>query len=786
MNRLFQSFQLDRAVIVFTAVGALSCARGDDDSVAIVIMGQHGLEVGDSVTLTVATEHGTDHSYVWESLDNTVAEVDAAGTVTALAPGETAIIATGEDTRASAEHTIVVTDPTAETPSDVPPEDGGVPYYDEWLMSAHADATAEAFTHWNEEGEIPATCAKCHSQAGFRDFIGDDGSEVGTVNQAAPTGSTVDCETCHNDAASQLDTVTFPSGVVVTGLGPEARCMTCHQGRGSTDSVNEAIAEAGVADDEVSEALSFQNIHYYPAAATLFAGQVRGGYQYPDHVYDRRFRHVPNFNVCVECHDPHSTQVRFDACSTCHEGAIDNVEARGIRMIASFNVDYDGDQDTEEGIFYEVEGLTEKLYLAIQRYASEVAEQPVCYSPTTYPYWFKSQTGAFSECTSEDTAGADSGFVSWTPRLLRATYNYQMARKDPGAYAHNGRYIIKLLHDSVVDLNGAIGNPVDMIRADRDAPGHFNGASEAARHWDEDEAVSASCSQCHSGASGFRFYIEYGVGLEVPETANGLECYTCHETFAPDYEVVAVDSTRYPSNITLAHDGFDNVCATCHSGRTAKSSIDAAIAADNLGFRNVHNAPAAAVRNGSTSRMGYEYDDKIYSGFLVHDSRTQCTGCHDPVATNHTFKVEDAWDAVCTTCHFDQTGPRDVRIAHLQDYNGNGDVSETLAEELEVLSTELLAAISGFAADPVCYSPDVYPYWFVAQSAPVNGLCGSEDTTYDSQFTEWTPELMKATHNYQLYAKDHGAYAHNFEYIAQLLIDSIEDLGGAVGNFYRP
>lgn len=39
---------------------------------------------------------------------------------------------------------------------------------------------------------------------------------------------------------------------------------------------------------------------------------------------------------------------------------------------------------------------------------------------------------------------------------------------------------------------------------------------------------------------------------------------------------------------------------------------------------------------------------------------------------------------------------------------------------------------------------------------------------------------MKAAHNVQLHSKDPGGYVHNFDYLAQLLIDSIEDLGGDV------
>ena len=52
-----------------------------------------------------------------------------------------------------------------------------------WVQSAHGDAAAEAFAHWNGEDEVPAACAVCHSGAGFRDFHGFDGTAMGSVDQ---------------------------------------------------------------------------------------------------------------------------------------------------------------------------------------------------------------------------------------------------------------------------------------------------------------------------------------------------------------------------------------------------------------------------------------------------------------------------------------------------------------------------------------------------------------------------------------------------------------------------
>ena len=768
------------AVFVGLALGPIAgvpaCAQPEDGAVEIVVEGPRILSIGEATVISAKTARGTDHGYAWSSSDEEVATVDATGRVTALAEGEATVNARGLDTGATGSHLVIVLEGAGESEQTL--------YHERWLQSAHADRSSPSFNHWNEEGEIPSGCARCHSREGFRDYLGDDGSEFGVVNRAAPTGSVVDCITCHNDAASELDTVTFPSRVTLTDLGPEARCMTCHQGRGSTEGVDTVIEASGVGDDEVSEELSFQNIHFFPAAATLFAGQVRGGYQYADRVYDRRFRHVPNHDTCVECHDPHSTRVQFDACTSCHAEATDAMGVRDIRMIASMGVDYDGDGDTSRGFYFEVKGLEEKLYRAIQRYASEVAKRTICYSPKVYPYWFVSETGAQSECTDDEASYANA-FTSWTPRLLRATYNYQMARKDGGAYVHNGRYVVKLLHDAITDLNAMISNPVDMSRAQRDAPGHFNGASAAARRWDEDEAVSAACSRCHSGATGFRFFAQFGVGLEVPETANGLECYTCHETFEDSYEVLEVAATRYPGGLSLQHGGHDNICATCHSGRASKATVDAAIGSGNLQFLNVHYGPAAGVRNGSLSAVGYQYEGHSYAASLTHANRTQCAGCHDPISSNHTFRIDDVWDSVCRLCHFDETGPEQIRMVHLADYDGDGNVSETLAQELDGLANLLLVAMRAAATSPLCYAKR-HPYWFVDGGGSSAGRCASEDATPANRFEDWTPALMKAAHNFQLHTMDPGAYAHNFAYMAQLMIDSIEDLGSDVEGLVRP
>jgi len=250
-----------------------------------------------------------------------------------------------------------------------------VPYEELWVSSGHADAEAEAFRHWDEDDpqEVPERCAKCHSSYGYLDFLGVDGTEAGTVDNAAAVDSVINCITCHNEGTATMTSVTFPSGMEVTDLGDEARCMQCHQGRASTPSVNADIEEAGVTDDDtVSEELGFSNVHYFAAGATLYGTQAMGGYQYEGKTYDAKFAHVEGFDTCFSCHDSHSLEVKVASCTSCHEGVASADDLKNVRMQGT-EKDYDGDGDKEEGVYYEIAGLQEILYQAIQTYATDVA-----------------------------------------------------------------------------------------------------------------------------------------------------------------------------------------------------------------------------------------------------------------------------------------------------------------------------------------------------------------------------------------------------------------------------
>jgi hypothetical protein len=291
---------------------------------------------------------------------------------------------------------------------------------------------------------VSASCAKCHSAAGLPLFLKEG------VNIAEHTANGFECATCHDDLAAftryEAGAVAFPSGAEIDSGNPDTNlCLNCHQGRESSVSVSRSIA--GLPEDIPSESLRFLNVHYFAAGATLFGTEAKGAYEFEAKSYLGRNAHIEGYGNCTDCHSTHQLEVKVEECSICHKGVESTEDLHAIRMTQT---DYDGDGDMEEGIAGEIESLHEALYEAMQAYSASVSGNALAYESHSYPYFFNDTNG--NGVADPDEAIRDNAFAGWTPRLLRAAYNYQYVAKDPGAFAHNPKYIVQVLYDNLEDL----------------------------------------------------------------------------------------------------------------------------------------------------------------------------------------------------------------------------------------------------------------------------------------------------------------------------------------------
>ena len=300
----------------------------------------------------------------------------------------------------------------------------------EWELSGHAMINARAFTY--PIGEDHAACVRCHSGAGYIDYVNGVPAEESRTDYQVIT-----CAVCHDphDAANPnqlrvFDSVILPDGTDVTDAGPAATCMTCHNAR--TDPV---ASVEGPANGE-----SF-GLPHHSTAAELMNGV--GGYTWGENMPVSPHGRIVE-NECIGCHmgatpgmdadgnplpghqtvgehtfsmvSPVDGTENVAICQTCHDGATSfEFEARR---------DYDGD-GTIETNQEEVEGLRGLVQDAIAASGVTILEGR--------PYY------EFPEDATVDQYGA--------------AYNVLFTEAG-GTAVHNLRYVVSLLQLSYEKVAG--------------------------------------------------------------------------------------------------------------------------------------------------------------------------------------------------------------------------------------------------------------------------------------------------------------------------------------------
>jgi hypothetical protein len=641
-------------------------------------------------------------------------------------------------------------------------------------------------------GHSGAGCGRCHNSDNFRDFTGADGTfpeyltsvayitgqsqsldgiTAGTDKSRVP--GQMHCNTCHNTVSdahfgSWTDKKVFVRNVTLTLDGSTALCAQCHDGArpsynaAQIDYVLGLPSNATVgADQQLQASNAVVRAHYLPAAATLYGKEAANWYQYKNQNYTGRNPHGGK-NSCTFCHNAHDGTLPADGpgalqvggkCGVCHfEGTAPITTLAKLEEARQYGFEGDIDGDgTSEPLPAEIAGLQTKLYAAIQAYAKNVCGQQLCqYSADDQRYY--NWDGA-SACTTTSAL-----FTKFTPRLLKAGYNLIISQADAGAWAHNPRYAIEVLYDTIQDLNYGLylGNPANVVpfAGKRSFNGHF-GAADAASPYaafvyhggytgtsESDQGfTSEACYQCHGGQGGLEAYLAIDPAALTSRTVpavitaankvTGMQCGTCH-TFGADMkglrsaesigtvyfppqkgnpplaaqEVVAIPATGLPSSVAL--------CGSCHSGRENGASIDIKIGTTtnnvwSLSFTNPHYLGAAGMMLGSTAGVMYQFPGKNYVATPAfwnnpvsnthgpHGSPhgAACAKCHDPRDSEHSFAIDLAKTVVDGTFY---------GAPNTQACNGCHAGQYALAPkitEFEDASAELYTAIRNFAIDPV-------------------------------------------------------------------------------------
>jgi len=377
----------------------------------------------------------------------------------------------------------------------------------QWAKSGHGDGFAEPWNHWNADPSVSSSCSRCHSAYGYRQLADSSTSTDPAkptpqgvpwytldANGINPTYNTVtsqspvypkvlNCEGCHEPngggltlyQAGKLQEVAFPSGVRKTLGNSSNVCMQCHQGRQSGKSIPSCSATTGNC--------SVPSEHYLPEAATFWGTEVTAGYEYEGMTYQGKNVFAGHEQVerqdCIGCHlyttnqetggvkKDHDFRPNMEDCSSCHAGEddfpLEDFEDLG-KPFGYSNVDYDGD-GAAESFRHEMDGLMDKLVLALNIHAKSVGRPPLMFvegqtrlSLVTNGCYI--QDGCIPESVPIPPSTTPPSYSAYDLQMVKGAYNWNAAR-DRAAAIHNHKYIIQTMYDSIVDLGGS---PAGLIR----------------------------------------------------------------------------------------------------------------------------------------------------------------------------------------------------------------------------------------------------------------------------------------------------------------------------------
>ena len=502
----------------------------------------------------------------------------------------------------------------------------------EWTNSAHGgflatgpvtSATADAWVHYNwDDTATRGSCQRCHTATGISNFLNNpagyvangSGNSFNHLSNWSATGGSgqqevLYCSGCHSDASeatladpklrnpgaitetytattagAPATTVTYPN------IGPSNVCIGCHLGR----EIGKNIAN----DTDADGVRSFINSHYLTAGGTVFN---TSGYEYAGQTYANFGFHknigvgslASNFNTgssgpCASCHMSVASGHTFSFVTKL-DGAIDD---NNSPICTNCHAGMDGGT---------LEATKERFHTALQELKVALDAKGIFFF-NAHPYFYKGANGtggAFTDWNSVATTlgvglATDATGTGWK-NVMGAAFNYNLFEHDPGAYAHNSDYALKLIADSIdfldnglVDASTAslastlIGQGMNIASGAGYSPIH---GSPVVAFVDGPVAAAvaapttsqATCSVCHPAAPHYGGYPALAADGVTPDrdTAkpqwvnNQATCADCHANNDPSLNQPILtqyaDSGHGDVNGAWTREEDGNTCSRCHT-----------------------------------------------------------------------------------------------------------------------------------------------------------------------------------------------------------------------------
>lgn len=535
----------------------------------------------------------------------------------------------------------------------------------QWAASAHAGQilasgvvqdTATKFSAWTHydwdkttdtvAGDLTgrAACQRCHTATGASNFlnapasynpVNNDFSHLSgwTATTGSPQQELLYCWGCHSNAATGalrnpgaiteiyaavVNANNGTNGTAVTvnypDIGPSNVCMGCHLGREIGANITNTTDADGI--------LNFINSHYLTAGATLFN---ESGYEYG--IYDNFGYHknvgvgntagTGNAGPCVTCHmssaEPHTFSVVGSLqCGKCHAAMTPAVREE---KKAEFHKALDALKIALEvkGIFF-------------------FEAHPYFY---TAPYVVGGTNTPFTDWAS--VANSYTPVADWK-NVMGAAFNYNLLVHDPGAYAHNRKYALVLIRDSIDFLNdGLVDGDASIVRT-------------MVRAGFDVGTVDAGTSPLHIAAI---------VSVRTDPSTGLTTCANCHKASA-HYGGNATSPSATPAQWVAPFNGIYKPCSTCHANGdiSANTAILDQYATSNHGDVNGAWSHVSTTTNSAATTI---------TGTGAGSYSTWCGRCHttkgfiDQAGVNISNSAITLWPTIagqtmldgvaCDACH---------------------------------------------------------------------------------------------------------------------------------------